>query len=230
MTRAPRLPAAARWSIVVVAAAILAWAANHALRAAWTSDTRREALLSFRVPIGSLPPDLAWPVMWERLKAANAVEPGNPGTEEMQGLLAARRIDERAKLFEAATHYTRSLALRPIAANTWANLAQARFLVGDTGAIFQAAIENAARLGPSHAQVQRTVAMYGLMAFDEVGPPTRAAIDSMVAAGMRRDPAEMLAIAKSRERLEVACRHLGETKRKIDPSWEKTCAEALRKP
>jgi hypothetical protein len=51
------------------------------------------------------------------------------------------------------------------------------------------------------------VALYGLAVLDDVRPQTRAAIERMVAAGMKSDPAAMLRIAQRRGRLDVACHH-----------------------
>lgn len=219
------MPWWARWIVVLAVGAVLAWASNHAFRAARTGKVLLDALQSLRIWPGEVPPppDL-WSAMWERLEAAKTLEPDNPTTEEMLGLLAARRYDDHRRLTEATDHYVRALRLRPISANTWANLAAARYLVGDTSRVFESAIQNAARLGPSNPQVQRIVAHHGLAVFDEVSAPTRRAIESMVAAGVRRAPGEMLGIAHRRGRLEIACRYLPETRRTVDPRWERLCA------
>lgn len=218
----------ARWLIVGLAGMVLVWASVHASRDARTGGDLFAARQSLRIwPVGAVPPREAWSSTWEGLHAARALEPGNPSTHELLGLLAARRYDDFAKLQEATGHYVRSLTLRPISPNTWANLAEARYLVGDTAQIFQVAIENAARLGPAEPQSQRVVAHYGLAVFDEVGAPTKRAIEAMVAAGMRRNPAEMLSIAQRRGRLDVACRYLAETA--SDPRWGPLCARAARR-
>lgn len=219
------MPWWARWIVVLAVGALLAWASSHAFRAARTGKVLLDALQSLRIWPGQVPPppDL-WNAMWERLQAAKALEPDNPTTQEMLGLLAARRFDDYTRLTEATDHYVRALRLRPISANTWANLAAARYLVSDISRVFETAIQNAARLGPSNPQVQRIVGHHGLAVFDEVSAPTRRAIESMVAAGVRRDPGEMLGIAQRRGRLEIACRYLPETRRKVDPRWERLCA------
>lgn len=228
MMRERTAPTAVRWLIALAACAALAWAAIPAWRAARTGDDLLAALQSVRIwPAESPPPLVPWASMWERLALADAVEPGNPSTAEFMGLLAARRYDDHARLQEATSHYLRALALRPISANTWANLAEARYLVGDTGPTFETAIVNAARLGPSQPQAQRVIAFYGLAVLDEVAPATRTAIEAMVAAGVRREPAEMLAIAHRRGRLDVACRSLPDTRRTIDAQWKSLCAESL---
>lgn len=228
MSRGRAIPVSARWLIVALAGAILVCASVLASRAARTGGDLFAARQNLRIwPARAVPPLEAWSSTWERLHAARALEPGNSSTHELMGLLAARRFDDFARLQEATGHYVRSLTLRPISPNTWANLAEARYLVGDTAQLFRVAIENAARLGPSEPQSQRVVAHYGLAAFDEMGPPTKRAIEAMVAAGMRRNPAEMLSIAQRRGRLDVACRYVAET-RVTDPRWVQLCARAIR--
>lgn len=219
------LPMPARWFIVLVVGAALGWACLHAYRAARAGGDLLAGRQYARMGFGtSAPPMQAWAATRDRLHTALALEPDNPMAHELMGVLAAQRFDDPGLLIEATSHYVRSLTLRPISPNTWANLAEARYLVGDTAQLFRVAIENAARLGPSEPQSQRVVAHYGLAVFDEVGPPTKRAIEAMVAAGMRRDPAEMLSIAQRRGRLDVACRYLAETRRKIDPRWGRLCA------
>ena len=219
------LPLPARWLIVLMVGAALGWACLHAYRAARAGGDllagRQYARMGFG---GSAPPAQAWAATRDRLNTALALEPDNPMAHELMGVLMAQRFDDLALLKEATSHYVRSLTLRPISPVTWANLTYARYQVGDTSRLFQVALENAARLGPSEPQSQRVVALYGLAVFDEVGLGTKRAIETMVAAGMRRDPAEMLSIAQRRGRLDVACRYLAETRRKVDPRWERLCA------
>lgn len=227
MNRDRTLPAPVRWLMALSASAILAWASVEAWRAAWASLYWIPAKQELKTwGAGSVPPRQSWLAAWERLERARALEPENPGIHELMGLVAARRSDDYAILKEATSHYLRSLALRPISPDTWASLAEARYLVGDTARMFELAVENAARLGPSAPQTQRVVAHYGLAVLDDVGPSARSAIEADVAAGMRRNPAEMLIIAQRRGRLDVACRYLPETRRKIDPRWLELCAKS----
>jgi hypothetical protein len=67
---------------------------------------------------------------------------------------------------------------------------------------------NASNLGPYEPEVQQMVSDLGLAMYDEVSPATRAAIERMVGAGMKRNAAEILQIASRRGRLGAACRHL----------------------
>lgn len=221
-------PAAQRWLVTAVVAGLLGWASLHAWRAARTADDLYWALQSLR--IWGVPSQFTikdWAEKRDRLEKAQAIEPDNPQIEEYLGLFDMRRFDDPERLPAAALHYVRAVELRPVSANTWANLAEARYLMGDTGPTFRRALESAASLAPSNPQVQNAVTLYGLAVFDEVGAETRKAIDATVGAGMRRDPGMTLAIAHRRGRLDVACRYLPETKRKVEPAWQTVCAQAL---
>ncbi len=98
-----------------------------------------------------------------------------------------------------------------------------KYRLGDTGKEFEAALVNAAAVGPFEPEVQGAVALLGLAVWDEVAPATRRAIDRMVAAGMKRNPLEMLQIAERRGRLDIACGHLADSPRRIGSKWAETC-------
>lgn len=197
---------------------LLCWAGLQAVNAARAATivadaTKRLASSSRDGSAGASPALLA------QLTEAERLDPANPGTQELLGLLALR--NDAAGPREAVRRFSRSLALRPVSANTWANLAEAKYLEGDTTAVFERALFLAAALGPSDPQSQRMVAHFGLAVWGEVAAPTRDAIERMVSAGMRRNPLEMLQIAERRGRLEIACRHLAGSP--PDPKWSATC-------
>jgi hypothetical protein len=220
-------PRAARWLVVVGVGAVLAWASVHAGRAARAGPDWFAAMDELKAwPPERVPPKQAWSSVYELLQGSRTVEPANPKIHELLGLVAARRLDDYEMLQGATAHYVHAIMLRPISPVSWANLAEARYLVGDTSRLFEIAVENAVQLGPSDPQTQIVVALYGLAVLDEVKPPARAAIEAAVAAGMRRDPGQMLSIAQRRGRLDVACRYLPETRRKMDPRWLRTCEQA----
>lgn len=217
-----------RWLVVLVAGVIGGVAGLHAVRAGLSGDALLQARINTRVwKPGEVPPLQAWTQSWEALQEAVRREPGNPAAHESLGLLAVRRYDDPSRQEEATAHYLKAIALRPVTPTTWANLADARYLVGDTSKTFQVALESAARLGPADPYTQRVVAYHGLAVYEEMGTQTRSAIEAMVGAGMRRDPGEMLAIAHRRGRLDVACRFLPEAKRKVEPAWQQVCAQAV---
>lgn len=126
-------------------------------------------------------------------------------------------------LSEAVVQLRKALELRPMSPYTWSNLAATQYRLGDTGRAFQAALAHAAELGPQEPEVQVTVAEYGLAVWNEVDEQTRAAIERSVAAGMRRQPREILQIAERRGRLAVACRHAVGSPRQTDTKWLQPC-------
>lgn len=216
--------AARRLLWVVPVIVLLAWAGMQALRSAEVDRVLVRAgrtLASW--PSGSIPPEESWRPLVQELEHVERLQRANPITQELLGLLAARRPDDFAILRQAPMRYEASLRLRPVSPATWANLAEARYLQGDTSARFEKALVNAARLGPAEPQVQRVVADYGLAVRDDVSPEARDAIDDMVAAGMRRNPLEMLRIAQRRGRLSTACRHLAGLSRQPEPKWTQIC-------
>src|SRR5205823_2599488 len=101
-------------------------------------------------------------------------------------------------------HLRKALELRPMSPYTWANLAAVDYHLGDTGKAFRSALVRAAELGPHEPEVQATIASFGLAVWNEVDAQTQAAIERSVAAGMRREPREMLQIAQRRGRLAIA--------------------------
>jgi hypothetical protein len=78
-------------------------------------------------------------------------------------------------------------------------------------------------MGPAEPEVQRTVIDYGLALWDEESPQTRQAVETAITGAMKRDPAEALQIAERRGRLAVACRHLADAPRRVDPEWRLLC-------
>jgi hypothetical protein len=156
------------------------------------------------------------------LNRAAARNPGNPAVHELLGVLGARRFDRPEYIQEGAVHFAKAIELRPTSPYTWANIAEAKYRLGDTGKQFEAALVRSAQLGPSEAEVQRTVADLGLAVWNEADPQTLAAVDRMLTSGMRRNLPEMLQISGRRGRLDVACRHLAEL-RTVDSNSSKLC-------
>jgi hypothetical protein len=113
--------------------------------------------------------------------------------------------------------------LRPTSGYTWGNLLEAKYRIGESPAAFESALLRAAALGPSEPEVQRIVADIGLATWNESSPRARSATEGMVAAGMKRNPLETLQIAGRRGRLDVACLHLVESSRRIEPKWSQLC-------
>jgi hypothetical protein len=122
--------------------------------------------------------------------------------EELKGLLALHG-DEGAGV--AAGHFKEALSARPTSPYTWSNLLRAQYEAGMTGPEFESALANAVRLGRWEPAVQNTVVDLGLAVRDELSPAGAAAVDSMIAAAIRRNPLETLQIAERRGRLALVC-------------------------
>jgi cytochrome c-type biogenesis protein CcmH/NrfG len=155
-------------------------------------------------------------------RAAREV-PGDPSLRELQALVIERSTADAEELMEAQRDLAAALAARPGSGYTWANLAQLKYRLGDTGAAFEKAIVNAVALAPYEPEVQQTVADYGLAVIDEMRPPARAAIERAVASGMKRHAPEILQIAARRGKLGVACRHLDGVPRPAESKWTQLC-------
>lgn len=201
-----------------------AWAGVSAVQAAMAEgllfDSSRE--LAAWEAAQLVPSDATRSSVLARLESAEHLSPSDPNTHELIGLVRLKGGQE-ADLVDAASRFTRSLELRPVSPYAWASLAATKYRQGDTKAVFETALANAAALGAAEPQVQRTVAFYGLAVLDEVAPRTREAIERIVANGARRDPAEMLQIAQRRGRLEIACRHVAGSRRQPDAKWLQIC-------
>ena len=155
----------------------------------------------------------------QELREALSAAPADPALHELHGIVELRAGEIQA----AGNEFERALELRPVAPVTWANVAEQRYLAGDTGPVFRTALLNAARLGPNEPAVQAEVANLGLAMWDDLAIADRAAVESMVAAGVRRSPREFLQIAGRRGRLMVACRHFVVPPRQADMEWTRTC-------
>ena len=99
-----------------------------------------------------------------QLRRALALDPNNPFMHEylasalqMQGGTA-----RRAALQQAMAHYRRAIALRPVWPYAWLGLATAKYEAGQIDAEYDAALRQAARLGPAEQVVQRYIIELGL--------------------------------------------------------------------
>lgn len=218
------LSPAARLIAIAPALAILAGLAVAAVRAgsadAIVNEASREmgAWWAARTPPGTD----TWNWVREDLERA-AARSESAAVRELLGAVHVRRRDSAEHLEAALAHFTRSLVLRPTSPYTWAQYLEARYWLGAVDERFEAALRNAALLGPAEAEVQRTVAEYGLATWDEVAPATRAAVERMLGAGLRRNPAEMLQIAQRRGRLALACRLVTGIAAAHAPNWSLIC-------
>ena len=215
--------AAPRMFVVVVLLAVLGWTGFQAVRygVAGTAGVTGVRELDRAGRLASMPVAGTW---WlADLVRAAAEVPKDPLLRELLALAIVRGGNEVGELSEAERHLAAAIALRPGSPYAWASLVEVKYRIGDTGAAFEKALVNAARLGPYEPEVQRVVTDYGLAVLDEVGPATRAAIERTVAAAMKRNAPEILQIAARRGRLGVACRHLDGIPRPAASKWTQPC-------
>ena len=204
---------------------LLSWFSIVALQHLRADAPLREASREIEAwAAGGLRPSTeVWAATYEQLRRVARLAPSNPVIFELMGHMASRRTDSADYMEQALVHFSRALELRPLSPYTWASIGEAKYLQGDTGGLFETAIQQAAELGPAEPGVQRIVANYGLANWDEVSESTRKSIDRMVAAGVRRAPPEIMQIAGRRGRLQAACRHLESLPRTADPKWLQIC-------
>jgi hypothetical protein len=214
--------AAGRALVVVPALTLIAVLAAVAVedgRAADVAFDAGQALDRWSRTKAVSPPPRLERIRRELAQAARAV-PGDPAVQELLGVIAERDAPGAP---EALERFMRAIELRPSSPYAWAGIVTVEYGRGGRGPRFEAALRNAAFLGPSEPEVQRTVVDYGLAVWDEIAPDTRAAVERSVAGAMARDPAETLQIAFRRGRLAVACRHLSDAPRQVDSGWREHC-------
>jgi hypothetical protein len=216
------MPGPARVLTAVAGAVLLAWlsfvAVRYAVAGSASANAARELERMARTP-GYKSGE------WWRddLRRATLDVPADPTVREMLAMGIAGETNDPAELEKARGHLLKALAERPGSGYTWAGLAALKYRLGETDGLFEKALVNAVKLGPYEPEVQRDVVNYGLAVWDEVRPETRRAIESAVAAGMRRNAPEILQISARRGRLGAACRHLDGVPRPAASKWTQLC-------
>lgn len=213
------MQARSRYAVVAGACFALGVAATCATRLAAADDAAFDGSLARNNVEGGGRAELSGNAL-EAVREALSSDEGDPTLHELVAFAdAGAHRDPQA----VTAHFMRSLDLRPVSGYTWAAFAADRYRAGDTGRAFEQALVNAAMLGPVEPPVQETVANLGLAVWNDAAPATRKAVESMVAAAMRRYPPEILQIAERRGRLDVACRHFDGFSRLANPKWIQPC-------
>ena len=169
------------------------------------------------------PPLVEWIRVRNGLLLAQRMAPSDPAIFEILGVLHARRAASSEFLTYARDYYIQSLSLRPTSPYTWTNFAETKYLLGETGQLFERALGTAIDLGPWEPLVQLPVIDVGLAVYGEVPVALRTQIDSIVSFGMRRNSLEILQIARRRGRLDVACRYASASPRLTDAQRAEFC-------
>lgn len=193
----------------------------------WHFQSVRNDLLVW-AGTGRAPTAKAWEGAREVMEGAVAMTPGNPFLHEYLGRL---HLTEPRLAFSprfAATELTQAVNLRPTAPYPWFGLLAARYQVGLTGDTLEKLLVSVWRLGPAEPGMQVVAADLGLAKWGELGAAGREVVEQAVAAGMRRNPDQMLKIAQSRGRLIVACPHVHGNRYLAQSAWAKACAAAAR--
>jgi hypothetical protein len=215
--RRPLLAIPALLGLVWLAASAASWASADAI----VFDSSRE--MGTWSASHAEPGLQTWQWVHDDLARAAVRTPTNPMARELLGMLASQRTDRQEYIEASLGHFVAAIELRPTSPYTWANVAAAKYRLGDTGREFEAALTRSAELGPSEPEVRRIVADLGLAVWQEVAAPTREVIDAILAAGVRRNPAEMLQIAERRGRLAVVCGHVARAPRTTNSKWSQLC-------
>lgn len=211
------------------ACAALVWACVISVQTIFADDLLRQARTEMTTwaARGAEPDQSTREAVLALVEESVAIRSREPIAHELRGHLALagpRDLGPRT----AQRAFATALELRPVAPYTWAGLAQALYRAGEPGSNLEHAIVQAAMLGPSEPRIQRVVADLGLAVWDELTPQGRSAVDRTLAAGIRRNPLELLRISASRGRLGVACRHVVGAAAVVDRSgrycerWETT--------
>jgi hypothetical protein len=218
------MPRALRLIAVVPVLLALMWAVSIATSVVRADALAREAATEMATWTAArvTPAQGTWDSVRAKLIESIRLRPLDASTHELLGLLGIMRREDDAIVDQGVRHLVQALEARPVSPYTWGSLAEARYTRGASASAVEAALLQAAHLGPSEPAVQRLVVDYGLALWPELSAAGRAEVDRRLASGMRRNPLEMLRISERRGRLEAACRHVVGSE-KPDPRIGRTC-------
>jgi hypothetical protein len=154
-----------------------------------------------------------WTRARARLSEARALDPGHPVYAEETGRLYLSRALQLPPAEALARDYARqgleyhraAVRLRPGASHSWANIALLKARLPEADAEFDAALRNAALLGPWEPDVQLVVAEAGFSQWARLAPAARAAVRDTAARALRWQDAQLFALARRTGRLGVVC-------------------------
>ena len=217
---------ARRFLVAVPAIGLLLFLSVYALRFGVADSLTRSATREINAwaATGTNPGLDAWLAVRADLERALRWAPTNAQPSELLGVMHLRRAGRPEYAELALDYFGRALELRPSSPFAWANVAEARYLLGMTAAPYERVLVQGWRLGPSEPETQRLLADLGLAMWDEVGRDTQVAIRSAIASAMRRNPLDTLQISERRGRLALACSHVAGDKRLRETIWVQRCA------
>jgi hypothetical protein len=221
------MPGANRWLVVIPALALLAFLSFWGVRWAWGDVYATTALRQITKWDAEKSPPALETFLWVRraLERAQVLAPADPAIPELLGLMHLQQSDRPEFSELALEHFGRALALRPSSPYTWANVAEAKFRLGQTQAPFEEILLRAQALGPSEPETQRMMVELGSALWNELSAPAQREVKLALERAMRRNPLETLLISERRGRLDLACPLAAGEIRLEKSKWPKVCEE-----
>ena len=154
-----------------------------------------------------------WTVARNLLGDAQALDPGHPAYREDIARLYELRASPRKAgdaptrddLREALAYQRQAARLRPSSAYTWASIARIKARLPEPDREFEAALRNAALLGPWEPGVQLAIAEAGFRHWGTLTAETRVALSANALRALRRQDAKLFEIARRHGRLAALC-------------------------
>jgi hypothetical protein len=159
------------------------------------------------------PTDEEWTSARDLLRDAQALDPGHPAYREDIARLHELRAaplkpgDALAQddLRAALGNQRQAARLRPSSPYTWASIARLKSRLAEPDREFEAALRNAALLGPWEPSVQLALADIGFRHWRTLAPETRTALSNNAQRTLRRHDARLFDIARRHGRLDALC-------------------------
>lgn len=198
--------------IALAGIGILSILAFVSLRLAWSDILAYQgrSILKARDQ-GKTPAADEWIVAQARLERSLQLSWGDPGTAESLGRLhetrayALQESASKAELRQALAYFRRSALVRPTSPYSWANIAFTQSRLGNLDEDFDAAIGNAAVLGPWEPEVQIALADIGFRYWNRLPKATRDVIHQAIFRGLKRQDGRLFELAERYGRLDVMC-------------------------
>jgi hypothetical protein len=160
-----------------------------------------------------LPSAEEWTLAYDRLREARALDAGQPAYLEDIARLHEWRApalgqgEARAQenLRQALEHLRQAARLRPGLPYTWASIGLLKARLAEPDGEFEAALRNAALLGPWEPDVQLAIAEAGFRHWNALAPETRAALGANALRALLRQDAQLFEIARRTGKLDVLC-------------------------
>jgi len=160
-----------------------------------------------------LPSADEWKQGHGKLTEARALDPGQPNyLEDIARLHELRALSQKAgevpgqeDLRQALAYQREAARRRPGSPYTWTNIALLKARLAEADREFEAALRNAALLGPWEPEVQIALADAGFRNWDALAPDTRTALRANTVRALRWQDAKMFELARRTGRLDVLC-------------------------